>query len=120
MNVSENIMIMTKTPMHSHLGVLDSINEELSKKFDCGIVSIPEVGIAKTRKLLSKYGLTFTDDVPIDPAGDEIAIEISEQLYLYVIYYLNEDNVYDFYCELIDDVELDNILNEVEEDDTNN
>ncbi len=114
---NENLVIIAKTPEHNHSGVLDIINEQLSRKFDCGIVSIPELGIAKSRKVLGKYGLTFTEEIPIDPAGDEIAIKISENLYLYVIYYLNEDNVYDFYSEIIDQEELDTIMNEEEDED---
>jgi len=109
--MNENVIIVTS----GSPGVFDLINEELSKKLDCGIVTIPEMGIAKSRKVLKKYGLTFTEDVPLDLAGDELAIEISENLYLYVIYYLNEDNVYDFHCEVIDEEELESILNEEEE-----
>ena len=102
------------------LEVVDSINDQLFEQFDNGLLSIPELGVAKARKLLSHYGLQLPEDIELDPSGDEIAIELlnDQQLYLYVIYYLNEDSVYEFHCEIIDQIELDNILNEDEDEET--
>lgn len=102
------------------LAVLDYINGQLFEEFDNGLLTIPELGVSKARKLLTRYGLQLPEDIELDPSGDEIAIEIlnDQQLYLYVIYYLNEDSVYEFHCELIDQVELENILNEEDVEET--
>lgn len=89
-------------------------------------VSFPEQGIQRVRNLLLSYELDFPALYDMDPEGDELVIRLentgilpeSNELpnYLYLIYYLTEDNeTYDFYAEIIPGEKL-NELTSPEED----
>ena len=100
--------------------VRDAINQKINHELTDLILS-PESGIQKIRKVLLSYGLDMPALYDTDEEGDELVLDVesfgdNEQLYLYIIYYLEDDGRYDFYAELTDDEGLDEIMSDEEED----
>ena len=81
--------------------VNSEINSQLSVELD-GIITSPNLGIQKIRKVLFRYGLDLPALYEILEEGDEFAIELDGELFLYVLYYLTDEGNYDFYAEVTD------------------
>jgi hypothetical protein len=67
------------------------------------------------------HGLDMPALYEADTEGDELILKIDQfsgeqQFYLYVVYYLADDDRYDFYAELTDEEGLEEILSDEEED----
>lgn len=102
----------------------EEINQELYTHLH-GVILSPESGIQKIRKVLSRYEMSVPALYDLDPDGDEIVIDIEnpkdgstyENDRLYVIYYLTDDDVYDFYAELTDEQGIDDMISDDEDED---
>ena len=104
----------------SDSNVRDKINERLNHELT-DVISSPETGIQKVRKVLMSYGLDMPALYDSDPDGDELVLDVQtfnedEYFYLYLIYYLADDGRYDFYAELTDEEGLNEIMSDEEED----
>jgi hypothetical protein len=100
--------------------VRDEINLQLNHALTDVIFS-PEAGIQKIRRVLHMHGLDMPALYEADTEGDELILKIDQfsgeqQFYLYVVYYLADDDRYDFYAELTDEEGLEEILSDEEED----
>lgn len=104
--------------------IRSEINHRLSTEFN-SIIIAPEEGIQKVRKVLHRFGLDLPALYEADTEGDELIFIVeqfgssanSEEFYLYLIYYLKDEGDYDFYAELVDEQELQEIINDAEIDD---
>ena len=75
----------------------------------------PQVGFESIRKVLHIHGLTMPVDYQIDPEGDEIVVELDQYgdvtgYSVYIIYSLSEKGVYEFYAEIGDDDQMEDLL----------
>ncbi len=100
--------------------VREAINQSLNHELTDTILS-PETGIQKIRKVLMSIGLDMPALYDAEPEGDEMVLDVEsfngvEQFYLYLIYYLADDDRYDFYAELTDEEGLNEIMSDEEED----
>ena len=100
--------------------VRDEINLQLNHALTDVIFS-PEAGIQKIRRVLHLHGLDMPALYDAAEEGDELIIKIdqfdgSDQFYLYVVYYLADDDRYDFYAELTDEEGINEIMSDEEED----
>lgn len=115
----EQVSIASETSLTDEK-VRDEINLELNHVLTDVIFS-PESGIQKIRRVLHLHGLDMPALYDADEDGDELILKIDQfggpdQFYLYVVYYLADDNRYDFYAELTDEEGLNEILSDEEED----
>jgi len=99
----------------------DEINHALYAHLHDVILS-PESGVQKIRRVLAHFGMSVPALYDLDPDGDEMVIDVdntSEEVTdnrLYVIYYLTDDKVYDFYAELTDEQGIDDIMSDDEDE----
>lgn len=101
----------------------DLINHSLMVKLGQVFMS-PEAGLQEVRRVLFQLGYDIPAIYDLDPEGDELVLEAteldeneeSEKLNLYVIYYLTDDDVYEFFAEVVDDDILDEIIADGEDD----
>ena len=90
-----------------------NINSELAQKLD-GRFASPESGIqAISETLGGSYDLPAFSD--LDAEGDEIVIEL-EHCSLYIIYYLTDDDDYEFFAELGDESRMEQLVGEEDEE----
>ena len=92
--------------------VRDVANYHLNNELDEPVLS-PESGIQKIRKVLARFSIEIPALYDSDPEG---IIDLEENYHLYFIYYLTEDDFYEFYAEIVNDEELDEIISDEEED----
>lgn len=98
--------------------IREGINRQLDNELNDMILS-PESGIQKVRKVLYRYGINIPALYGTDPEGDEIVLDLDEEngkYYLYLIYVLTDDNRYEFYAEIVDEENLNEIESDEEED----
>lgn len=96
-------------------GSIDEINRCLDGVSD--VVSNPEEGILETIAVLKDHGFTVPKFFGLDTEGDEIALQLMDGHYLYIIYALNDEGRYDFYAEVVDEAELEEIISGEDEED---
>jgi hypothetical protein len=94
--------------------VNSEINSQLSVELD-GIITSPNLGIQKIRKVLFRYGLDLPAIYEVLEEGDEFAIELDGELFLYVLYYLTDEGNYDFYAEVTDWNGVDELMSDEED-----
>lgn len=94
--------------------VNSEINSQLSVELD-GIITSPNLGIQKIRKVLFRYGLNLPAIYEVLEEGDEFAIELDGELFLYVLYYLTDEGNYDFYAEVTDWNGVDELMSDEED-----
>lgn len=86
-----------------------SINDELAQKLS-GRFASPESGIQSIREVLGgSYDLPTLDE--LDTEGDEFIIELTTGN-LYIVYYLTDDDDYEFYAEMGDESRMDELVDE--------
>lgn len=73
-----------------------------------------EAGISKIRKILYLEGVAFESLFGLDPEGDEIATQINDTDYLYILYFPTDDGYYDFYAEVTDEQGIIDAMSETE------
>lgn len=96
-------------------GLLESINDDLVDGLSDNFLS-PENGIQLIRRVLAGHGFDMPALYGADPEGDETVIEIMPELFLYLIYSVNENGQYEFYAELTDDEGLDELLSDEDDE----
>ena len=94
--------------------VNSEINSQLSVELD-GIITSSNLGIQKIRKVLFRYGLDLPAIYEVLEEGDEFAIELDGELFLYVLYYLTDEGNYDFYAEVTDWNGVDELMSDEED-----
>lgn len=78
-------------------------------------VADPREGFEKVIQALFAYGLSLPIAFELYEEGDELVVEMTDNLYLYIIY-AEENGLYDFYAELVDEDGLEEILQDDEEE----
>jgi hypothetical protein len=79
------------------------------------IITSANFGFQKIRKVLLRYGLDLPALYDILEEGDEFAIELDDELFLYVLYYLTDEGNYDFYAEVTDWNGVDELMSDEED-----
>jgi hypothetical protein len=93
-----------------------TINSQLELELN-DLISSPEVGIQKIRRVLGAFQINVPAFYDLDPEGNEIVFDLNEQYHLYIIYAQREDNItYDFYAELTDNEGLEEILSDEDDE----
>lgn len=95
---------ITKSEINSQLAI------ELGE-----IITSANLGFQKIRKVLLRYGLDLPALYDILEEGDEFAIELDDELFLYVLYYLTDEGNYDFYAEVTDWNGVDELMSDEED-----
>lgn len=93
------------------------INAMLSSELSVEVVLSPHAGFQKIRKVLHRYGFYLPVIYEMDPEGDEMDFELfqfgrengSPDAYVYIIYVLGDHGYYEFYAEVVDEHELEEI-----------
>ena len=78
---------------------LDSLNNRLDYDTDEKFMS-PESGIQRIRRVLHLYGYDMPALYDADPEGDEVVLDLDNNLGVYILYTLTDDNHYEFYAEV--------------------
>lgn len=104
--------------------VIQLINQFLRKEL-VGTVESPDDAFSKIRKILTRFFIEMPPAYEFDPEGDEIVFYLKEfgrtnnhnalNAYLYVLYYLTDDNRYDFYAEVTDEEKINEYIEDGEE-----
>ena len=99
--------------------VREGVNRQLDYELSDMILS-PESGVQTIRKVLARFGVDMPALYGLEPEGDEVVIDLTEDrddsYYLYFIYALTDDNRYEFYAEIVDEAGLNEIESDEEED----
>ena len=98
--------------------VVDKLNLLLFIELEKPILTI-ESGISKIRKILYLEGITFENFFDLDSEGEELAVELTDNDYLYILFYLTEEGYYDFYAEVTDENGIVEAMSETEGEETN-
>ena len=78
---------------------LDSLNTRLDYDTDEKFMS-PESGIQRIRRVLHLYGYDMPALYDADPEGDEVVLDLDNNLGVYILYTLTDDDNYEFYAEV--------------------
>jgi hypothetical protein len=90
----------------------DQINFLLDTDLDSPFLS-PESGIQAIRKVLKRFDIELEALYDASPEGDELVLEL-ENAYIYILYYLTDDNRYEFYAEVGDDETMNELMSDEE------
>ena len=105
----------TETPEPNDSPILQSdINNRLAQELQDIIIS-PSFAFVKIRKVLYAYGLDMPTLYDIDQEGDELALELDDGLFVYILYYKTDDEKYDFYAEVTDWDGIDKLMSDEDE-----
>ena len=105
----------TETPEPNDSPILQSdINNRLAQELQDIIIS-PSFAFVKIRKVLYAYGLDMPTLYDIDQEGDELALELDDGLFVYILYYKTDDENYDFYAEVTDWDGIDKLMSDEDE-----
>jgi hypothetical protein len=97
--------------------VMTEVNFRLRNELD-DIILNADQGIQKIRKTLHRYGFDLPAVYEADREGDEIVIELNQfgfeelDCNIYILYYMNDRGVYEFYAEIGDDEKMDELLSD--------
>lgn len=116
-----------ETPTDSSVGlenpiVIAEINYRLVNELN-ELILAPQSGFQKIRKVLHRFGFDLPALYEMDPEGDEITFDIyrfsddTQQLFLYVLYYLTDDGHYDFYAQVGDQETINALVSDEDEED---
>jgi hypothetical protein len=106
---------LTETPEPNDSPILQSdINNRLAQELQDIIIS-PSFAFVKIRKVLYAYGLDMPTLYDIDQEGDELALELDDGLFVYILYYKTDDEKYDFYAEVTDWDGIDKLMSDEDE-----
>lgn len=93
--------------------VRDKLNLLLLIELEKPVLTV-EIGISKIRKILYLEGIAFESLLGLDSEGDEIATQINDDDYLYILYFPTDDGYYDFYAEVTDEQGIIEAMSETE------
>lgn len=97
--------------------VITEINFRLRNELN-EILLTADQGIQKIRKTLHRYGFDLPAIYEADREGDELVIELNQfgfddiESNIYILYYMTDKGVYDFYAEIGDDKRMDELLSD--------
>ena len=77
-----------------------------------------EAGMSKIRKILYLEGIALESFSDLEEEGDEIATQLNDADYLYILYFPTEDGYYDFYAEVTDENGIIQAMSETEGEET--
>jgi hypothetical protein len=90
---------------------LDSLNTRLDYDTDEKFMS-PESGIQRIRRVLHLYGYDLAALYDADPEGEEIVIDLDDNVGVYILYTLTDDNRYEFYAEVGNESRMQELLSD--------
>jgi hypothetical protein len=90
------------------------INNRLDRDLNDVLLS-PESGLQRIRKVLNAYGYDMPALYDADPDGDEVILDLEENLSVYIIYYLTDDDNYEFYAEVGNESRMEELLSDGED-----
>lgn len=115
--ISESMESMPDMPgMDS--GTLSKLNLLLLVELEKPVLTI-EAGISKIRQILYLEGVAFESLSGLDTEGDEIATQLNNNDYLYILYFPTDDGYYDFYAEVTDEQGIIDAMSETEGEENN-
>jgi len=97
--------------------VITEINFRLRNELN-EILLTADQGIQKIRKTLHRYGFDLPAIYEADREGDELVIELNQfgfddiESNIYILYYMTDRGVYDFYAEVGDDKRMEELLSD--------
>ena len=97
--------------------VVTEVNFRLRNELN-EILYTADQGIQKIRKTLHRYGFDLPSVYEPDREGDELVIEVNQFGFddldsnIYILYFMNDRGVYEFYAELGDDERMDELLSD--------
>jgi hypothetical protein len=97
--------------------VITEVNFRLRNELN-EILLTADQGIQKIRKTLHRYGFDLPAIYEADREGDELVIELNQfgfddiETNIYILYYMNDKGVYEFYAEIGDDERMDELLSD--------
>lgn len=104
--------------------VIRLANQYLEKEL-AGTFESPDEAVFKIRKILLRFFIELPPVYDLDEDGDEMVFYLKEfqrtnnhnaiDAYLYVLYYLTDDNRYDFYAEITDEENIEKFIEDGEE-----
>jgi hypothetical protein len=95
--------------------IAESLNRQLELELNDTILS-PQIGLYKIRKVLRNYGYELPASYEPETDGDEVVFDLGNtNSLLYVLYYLTDDGVYDFYTMVTDIAGVESIMSEDED-----
>ena len=77
-----------------------------------------ETGMSKFRKILYLDGIAFESFFDFEEEGGEIATQLNDADYLYILYFPTDDGYYDFYAEVTDENGIIEAMSETEGEET--
>jgi len=90
------------------------INNRLDRDLN-DVLLTPESGLQRIRKVLSAYGYDMPALYDADPDGDEVVLDLEDNLGVYIIYYLTDDDNYEFYAEVGNESRMEELLSDGED-----
>ena len=72
----------------------------------------PESGIQRIRRVLHLYGYDLAALYDADPEGEEIVIDLDDNVGVYILYTLTDDNRYEFYAEVGNESRMQELLSD--------
>ena len=97
--------------------VVTEVNFRLRNELN-EIMLTADQGIQKIRKTLHRYGFDLPAVYEPDREGDELVIELNQfgfddlDCNIYILYYMNDKGIYEFYAEIGDDERMDELLSD--------
>lgn len=97
--------------------VCGEVNSRLADVLSGSFFS-PEIGFQTIRKVLHRYGFEMPALYDADPEGEEIVLDVDSidesgsSTNIYIIYYLNDDDGYEFYAEVGDEDKMNELLSD--------
>ena len=103
--------------------VREEVNSVLYSELE-DLILAPETGVMRVRKVLQRYGLDMPSLYALHVDGDEMVVNLDqidtqtpvENYFLYLIYYLTDEQHYEFYAEITDEDGIEEILSEDEDE----
>lgn len=77
-----------------------------------------ESGMLKIRKILYLEGIVFESFFDFEEEVGEIATQLTDNDYLYILFFPTEDGYYDFYAEVTDEKGIIEAMSETEGEDS--
>ncbi len=116
LDISENSMEIepVSTPSISEIN-LDNLNNRLYYDMNELFLS-PESGIQRIRRVLHLYGFDLPALYDLESDGDEMAIDLSDELRIYILYYLSDNGNYEFFAEVGNEGRMNELLSDAGEE----
>jgi len=107
---------VASTPTMVDEKTIDQVNFCLDTDLDKPFLS-PESGIQAIRKVLSRFEIDLPALYGANSEGDEIVMQLSSDVAvtnIYILYYLTDDNHYEFYAEIGDEETMNDLMSDEE------